>query len=186
MKLDDYGEIWGVDLDSAKEYGSLRRITNLVILLACAVVIMSVVSIMKSAHVSYGNYLQTMILLAAISFAIYGLCVRNKLYKVYSFYHQYRKVELRHTIIRVSAQDIYNILYKATKVRLKEDDTIENYISLANATCCADRAFAKYLIKSLLQLNSNDGTSIEVYYVEKRFSKGYVAMKPFVSDEKSM
>lgn len=186
MNLDDLGEIWGVDLENAKEYGSLRRITNTVILLACVVVVLSIISIMKSTKITYGAYLQAMFFLVAISFSIYGLCVRNKLYKVYRFYRRHKKATLQHIVIKVSTSELYGILYKAKKVRLKEDDTIENYITLLNTSCCLDTYFAKYLIKSLLALPENkEGVSLELYYTEKGNSRRYVGIKPLaVQDDK--
>ena len=184
MNLDDLGEVWGVDLESAKEYGSLRRVTNIVILLACVVVILSIISIMKATKITYGAYLQTMFFLVAISFSVYGLCVRNKLYKVYRFYRRHRKATLQHTVIKVSASELYGILYRAKKVRLKEDDTVENYISLLNASCCLDTYFAKYLIKALLPMtDTKEGVSLELYYTEKGNSRRFVSIKPLTVQE---
>lgn len=180
MNLDTLGEVWGHKLDSVKEYGSLRIYTNVVVWLMVTVVILSVISIMQSATVSFGTYFTTMLFVVAICFVIHGLSRRSTSYRVYKFYRRFRKCDVQHIILCLSEEDIYDAMYTTFKWRLTEHDSIEHYIDIAYESCVRDANYSRKLLKNLRRVERTDGKGkfFDVYFVEKGRRNGLVKISP--------
>lgn len=185
MTLDDLGEIWGYKLENAKEYGNLRLYTNVAVWLLVAIVGISAIQIMRSATVTFGSYLSTMFFMVIICFVVYGLNRRSSIYRVYTFYRHYKKCNVQHLILRLTESDFYDALYMTYRGRLSEHESVDAYIQVAYESCVRDSVYARRLLQNLMKVERTDGTGelFDIYFVEKRKSKGLVAIKQQKTNE---
>lgn len=179
MKLDDLGEIWGVKINSAQEYGTLRRDINFVTTLVFVIFILFMLDIMKKSEITFGDFGVTMLLLIGLFVFIRQWILKASLYRIYRFYRKFRHAQVQCKVIKLSSESMYTALYKTHKGRLKEGDMIENYVKVAYEACGQDSSYAEALLKNILRMedDAEDAETWEVYYVEKKLSSCLVSLK---------
>jgi len=179
LKLDDLGEIWGVKLNAAQEYGTLRRDINFVTTLVFIILILFIIDVMHKSEITFGDFGVTMLLFVGLFVFVRQWILKASLYRIYKFYRRYRNAQVQCKVVKLSSDSMYTALYKTHKGRLKEGDTVENYVRVAYEACSQDTSYAESLLKNILSIEGNetDAESWELYYVERRFSSGLVSLR---------
>lgn len=167
MKVKDLN-LWGTDLKDIRDYGRKYSIYSKVIYILDIVITILVLHTMFKNGTYFGDYVKFML----ISFIICGLALnlplKEEKYLTYKFLKKYGNKKVDTKEYKLSSSDLHSCLYKTYKSKLKKDDSVENYLDLANRACQKDSKFSRKFMKNLDSLSASDnGVEFSVYFFKK-------------------
>lgn len=167
MKVAD-NNLWGSNIDEVLKYGKFYSLYSRVIYLIDIILMIIVVSVMFNNHVTFGVYVQAMLIVGVICIFALNIPLKEDLWNTYLFYKTFKKHEVKVVALKLESNDAYSCLYKCNRSRLKKNDDLESYLDLMNMTCKKNRKFSSRLMKNLMQFKcSEDESNLSVKYIEK-------------------
>lgn len=177
MQVKESG-VWGISADRAIQYGRSYQIRKVFILIIDILFMGVGVSVLYSAGTKFGDYFGMMLILSLMCFLALSIGLQDELLSAYKFISKYGKCEVKLEKLGLTAEDLYTVLSKVSKIKLKKDDSVENYLEMFNTICRKDIVYSARLMKALDYVTyrnpdkvNTERVSIFIYFVETKSGK---------------
>lgn len=171
MSFDSIG-IWEYSLKEVKNYGKSYKAWRFFVCLVDILGVATSVVLMYKNGVSFSLYLQIMLCFVIIASLALNVMLDEQKYNAYLFYNKYKKKDIECIEVKVNTDDIHTLLYTQYKSRLKNNSTLDSYVSIINNVCSIKQKFSEKVIPLIECLpDDNADSSLYIYYITKKGNK---------------
>lgn len=178
--------LWGNNAEDVMADGYNYQMVRLIIVASDIVVFGSVMNILRSANVTFGTYVQAMIITFVIAYFLTTLITHRPRFMAYKFLSPVRDKDVKCDIICANPEELYEILYGELKVKLKKGDSVAHYVAVINNTCKMSQIYPYRVFDRLMKLSNEPkegSVKIYVYSVRRKKNKPSALVHISLRDE---
>ena len=178
--------LWGSNAEDVMAEGYVYQLVRWIIVTSDIVVFGSLINILHSANVTFGTYVQAMIIAFVIAYFLTTLITHRPSFMAYRFLAPMRDRDVHCDIICATSEELYEIMYGELRVKLKKGDSVAHYVSVINNTCKMSQMYPFRMYDRLMKLSNEPkegSVKIYVYSVRRKNNKPSGLVQVSLRDE---
>lgn len=167
MTLKDLGTLWGNPVIKLKEYAKKYRVGSTILYLLDVIIFGVLLFFMYTQGTSFKIYMFVMVMFVCIFTMVFNLYLNTAKWSAFKFYRKYKNSKLKVKKYKVTAKNLYTIIYCTNYKRLKQDKEYEDYLEMIINACNEDMYYSKNIMKYLSRYEDEETGNLEVYVIER-------------------
>ena len=177
MTLKELGTLWGNPIIKLQEYAKKYRIGSIFLYTLDIGIMAGLSIIMYKQRSSFNTYMFVMVIFVIIFSLIFNMYLNSDKWAAFKFYRRHKNAPVEIKKYRVSAQNMYSVIYCMNYKRLKPDKDLKDYLEMVLNACNEDWTFSKSFMKYIAKYEDAETGNIEVYVIHKKKKDYFVDYK---------